>query len=408
MLKFSRTGWVVLSCAWLLGFVTWGSAIIVSPILGVIKTDLFLTYSQAGLLFSLPMIVASLFAIPGGLLADRVGVRVAAGMGAILVGIGGFLRGASADYLMLLFFTSVFGVGWGFIMPNLPKLVSCWFSKKFFGRATGIYSTGVAAGAFFTLAIAAPIYSATGSWQGVFFIWATVAFAIATVWWVLVRDPASCGPTYSGGSKDLSAKLTYTVWKNKDVWLCAFLFFGSVMLYYSLIAWLPSILLEAGVSFQSATLTTSLIPLFSMLGMGVSPLLSDKLGRRKPFLWISFLVCTVILLTLWYVPADHQWFLISILGFMTGTQFALCLTVTTEIVESRFVGSASGVVLSVGYVGVVGSWMTGYILDFSTFFYALVMLSMVSIALMILGLLLPESAHPSRLHNPPPRQDSEH
>ena len=65
----------------------------------------------------------------------------------------------------------------------------------------------------------------------------------------------------------------------------------------------------------------------------------------------------------------------------------------TELVKSRLVGSASGIILAVCYIGAVGGpWISGYIRDlFGDFFYVLVMLMVVAVISALLTFLLPET-----------------
>ncbi|KKK94175.1 hypothetical protein LCGC14_2685510, partial [marine sediment metagenome] len=57
----------------------------------IIKEEFLLSHEQMGLLFSLPIIMLAALAIPGGLLADRIGIRKAAGIGAIVMVAGSLL-----------------------------------------------------------------------------------------------------------------------------------------------------------------------------------------------------------------------------------------------------------------------------------------------------------------------------
>lgn len=91
----SRRRWLIVACAWLMGFAMFAPILCVPPIEHIIKEELLITHEQIGLLFSLPILMVAALAIPGGLLADRIGIRKAAGIGAILMVAGSLARGAS-------------------------------------------------------------------------------------------------------------------------------------------------------------------------------------------------------------------------------------------------------------------------------------------------------------------------
>ncbi|MFQ5761954.1 MAG: MFS transporter, partial [Candidatus Bathyarchaeia archaeon] len=159
-----RYRWVVLSLAWVAGFFAYATPMSVPPMLEILREDLSLNYADVGVLLSLPILMLALLAVPGGMLADKYGIRKAGGVGIALIGVGGFLRGFSQDFTTLLLFSMVFGAGWGISLSNLPKLVGGWFPQKFVGTASGIYGVGILVGATLGLAISLPIMlPATGS-----------------------------------------------------------------------------------------------------------------------------------------------------------------------------------------------------------------------------------------------------
>ena len=63
-------------------------------------------------------------AMPSGALADRIGIRKAAGIGVIVIILGSLLRGTSISFATLLAFSCLYRAGWGPEYPNLTKLVA--------------------------------------------------------------------------------------------------------------------------------------------------------------------------------------------------------------------------------------------------------------------------------------------
>ncbi len=79
----------------------------------ILKEELLLTHAQTSLLYSIPILMIGVVAIPTGFIADRVGVRKAAGIGAIMIAVGSILRGTATDFSSLLAFTFIYGTGLG-------------------------------------------------------------------------------------------------------------------------------------------------------------------------------------------------------------------------------------------------------------------------------------------------------
>lgn len=191
----------------------------IPPILDLVEGDLALTHAQGALIYSAPLLMLTLFATLGGLLADRIGVRRAVGIGATLAGISGLLRGTAPDFLTLLGFTCLYGAGWGLTMPNLPKLVSLKFPHEFVGTATGIYATGITGGAAVILASTVSIVlPMTGSWRGALYFWGVAGLMAATIWWILIREPQA---NPQGEKLIEERKELNHVWRKRSLWLVA-------------------------------------------------------------------------------------------------------------------------------------------------------------------------------------------
>lgn len=116
--------WTILGSASLLGFAMFSPMFCVPPMEHILKEELLLTHAQTSLLFSAPILMLAAVAIPAGLIADRIGIRKAASIGAIIIAVGTILRGTASDASSLLAFSFVYGVGLGWSFPSLPKLVS--------------------------------------------------------------------------------------------------------------------------------------------------------------------------------------------------------------------------------------------------------------------------------------------
>ena len=117
----SRIPWIILGSAWLLGFAIFAPMFCVPPMEHILKAELILTHTQTSLLFSAPILMIVIIAIPAGMIADRIGAQKSAGIGAIIVVVGAILRSTATDASSLLAFTFIYGIGVGWSFPNLPK-----------------------------------------------------------------------------------------------------------------------------------------------------------------------------------------------------------------------------------------------------------------------------------------------
>ena len=110
----------VLRIATLMAFAIWAPLLAVPPLESVLADKLGVSHALTSLLFTGPILMLALIAIPAGFLADRFGLRVTVGAGIIVVALGSALRGIASTYPVLLAFTMLYGAGLGLGFPNLP------------------------------------------------------------------------------------------------------------------------------------------------------------------------------------------------------------------------------------------------------------------------------------------------
>jgi CP family cyanate transporter-like MFS transporter len=358
-----RSSWVILVCAFLMGFALETPLFCVPPIMHIITDELCLSYAQSGLIFSVPLIILAGIAIPSGALADRIGIRRAAGIGVIVIAAGSMLRGLAADFWTLLAFTCLYGVGLGLVLPSLPKLVGGWFPLQRVGFATGVYTTGIVFGIALSMAITLPaVFPITNSFQGVFYIWSIPAVAAAIMWWIVIREPAP-GRRQSEPAGEVK-RPSYRIWTNEALWLVAVLFFIMNYIIFTWLGWAPQLMMDKGAPPALAALMVSVMSWVSIPLNFAAPWVSDRIGSRKLFLWPSFFLFVLALVGAIYAPLSLGWAVVVAVGLAAGAQFPMVMALIPDLVPVEGIGRASGMAMSIGYIGgLVGPWLGGYILD---------------------------------------------
>jgi ACS family glucarate transporter-like MFS transporter len=94
-----------------------------------------------------------------------------------------------------------------------------------------------------------------------------------------------------------------------------------------------------------------------------------------------------------YMPYQWGWALMAVVGITTSGTFAMLLALPIEMLPRNAVGTASGAILSIGYIGgLVGPWLTGKVVDATgNFDRALIGLAVIAALWMVLGFLMPEA-----------------
>ena len=395
--RSSRIPWTILGNACLLGFAMFAPIYCVPPMEHILKQELFLTHAQTSLLFTAPMLMIVAVAIPAGIIADRIGARKAAGIGVIIIAVGAILRGTATDASSLLAFTFIYGVGLGWLFPNLLKLVSTWAPREKAGVATGIFFTGIFAGSALALAITMPlIFPITNTFQGVFFIWSIPPIAAAILWWALVREPTRNSihsKPVSRGNISLRQ-----ISRNKNLWLVSILFLLNNFFFFTWIGWAPALMMLKGATPDLAGLISSITMWVGIPAVLLMPRLAYKLGLRKPFLWVPSIVLAFASWGAIHVSLRMSWLLMALVGVANNTRFVTIMALPVEMMSKEEVGTASGLVLSIGYIGgIIGPLIGGRILDLTgSLDLSLLILVGVSIAAAGIAFTLPETGPKAR------------
>jgi len=148
-----------------------------------------LTYAEAGFIFSTSVLALIILRIPWGILIDRIGVRLAAGLALTLLGASAILRGFATSYETLLLFQLLLGIGLAAVMPFLPKLVASWFPTQKAGLAMGVSISRFAFGDIAGLTVTPYLLMSLGRWRNVFYMYGAWTMTLTAAWWTLAREP---------------------------------------------------------------------------------------------------------------------------------------------------------------------------------------------------------------------------
>ena len=294
----------------------------IGPLLPLIRDDLQLSASSAGLLTTIPVLCMGLFAPVGPMVAARLGPRVAFCICLGLVVGFGMLRALAPAFPLVLLATFGIGVGIG-IAGAIPSMI---VSQRISSRpalGTGAYAGGIVAGSTLGAAAAVPLAIA-GDWRRALLIVSAVSLISIASWLVLVRGERP--------ARALRVAVPHLPWRFATSWLLVAAFGLQSLLFYGIIAWLPNVFVERG---WSTAASGSLVAIFNGVGLittlGV-PLVADRLGARRQQLVLSSAFAAVTMLAIVGLPAlAYVW--VAMLGLSLGTVFPLVLTLPLDVTD---------------------------------------------------------------------------
>jgi len=335
-----------------------------------IMEETSISYAATGLLASVTALVGGLVLPFVGVLVDRWGARNIILLGLAISALGQIMFAYVPSFAWLVVSRAIIGLGVGLLFVGPYSMAAQWFERsKSVGSALGVMFTSDGIGTVFALYLFALVLSALGwrdgSAAGGYFLIAVLILA-----YFLLKDPPHIrqGGNASASSADAYSLSSYLkVIGNRNVIMASAFFIGEWGLYSVIAYWVPTILIEdAGWSEGVAGFLASLYVLIGIIPSVVFGLMSDKMGRRRPFILLAglWMTLTLIVLTLGLAAESYAlvaWMMPLVgLGVYTGMPVALASAV--ESVGSKYVATANGFILGIGFL--VGGFVYPYVMGF--------------------------------------------
>jgi cyanate permease len=346
----SRYQWVILGLVWLILVCGDVAVVIAGPLAHVLIPDVKLTLQQFVSLTTFAFLGGGVFALVGGSLGDRIGVNKVIAIGQITLGLFWALRALGIGYYFLLACTFIGGAGVGLVLPNLPKVIATWFARTKVGLATGIYGTGFWIGMALGLAVAVPWFGS--NWSLAYLVTGVANLACGILWVFFSREAPSRTGVPEAQFSLLSA--LKQVVKLRNLWISGFMLMLAISTISVFIAFIPTSLVTIHkIVPATAGYAVSLAMIGMAVGSYVIPMLSDKLGFRKPFLIVSGILWGIGVFFAWLVaPHSAIWPLLFLAGFGVGAGYSSCLVLPIEApgIRPEIMATGSALVVVVGYI----------------------------------------------------------
>lgn len=355
----------------------------VSPIISLIKEDLHISNTLAGMITTLPLLAFALFSPIVAKLANRFGIERVIFMSLIFLTVGIIIRsisGISALYSRTVLLGLAIAVG----NVLLPSLIKREFPEKI-GFMTGVYSISMNLFGAIASGISIPIALGLGlGWAGALRVWAILSVISLIVWLPQVRKrtTATKKPAETNQPK-------VNLWKSKLAWQVTIYTGIQSTIFYVFVAWLPEILKQKGLSTHEAGYMLSIMLLALLPFTFIVPVIAGKLANQRILVIITaalllggsvgLLYGSIHLAVLWVVA----------LGIGSAFSFSLSMMFFgLRTSNSEQAASLSGMAQSIGYLmAAFGPASFGFIHDQTgNWDIPLIMMIVASILLAIFGL----------------------
>lgn len=354
----------------------------VGPLIGAIRDTTGLSNTMLGLLTTLPLLAFGVLSTLTPLFTRCLGIEgTLAGALALLTG-GLFLRVIPTN-VALFGGTLLAGIAIALGNVLLPSIVKRDFPNHT-GIMTSVYSSILGLGATIAAGISVPLaFDFNWGWHWALGAWGVVSAIAFLAWLPQLRDLTlpRHKKSFLRAMKELGSSIT--------AWQVAIFMGLQSLAFYVILAWLPEILQDRGLTPNAAGWMLSLSQGMGVLGTIILPLWAEKLDDQQGLVWLLVVLEVISLVGLLFPDPFLVGLWVSLIGFSLGGSFGLALLfIVLRTSDTQTATELSGLAQSIGYLlAAVGPTLFGALHDITeAWITPLLFLFLVAVVKLFMGL----------------------
>ena len=312
----------------------------IPPILGILIDTFHISHTEAGVLMSLALFPAIVLSLPGGLLADRFGIRITGTVALAIMILGTVIVAMGNSYWVLGLGRLIIGLGAAVLVVALPKIITTWFAGREIGLAMGVYHTAYPLGTILALNFAGILAYSLG-WQVP--IWGSaVLCAVALLLFIVFIREAKNEQSETLKSGNLLGAIKEAGWKIWCVGIAWAFFAGCTISYFT---YAPDYFISSGKDVTQAGLIAS-APMFgSIVLAALVGMLVDRVRKKWLFAVIGL---AGVALMLFLIPqfTNYAVLLAISMGIFVAMFTPASFALPAEMLPERVRGIGFGIILT--------------------------------------------------------------
>ena len=324
------------------------------PLLGMLMTAFFIPYGISAFFLSF--------------MGDKVGPRRLLCVATVVWGVIMGLMGASGSYAVMLVYRVLLGTTEGPQFSWILKIINRWFPRKEHGRANAVWLFGSPLGSAIGFPLSIWLVASYG-WRASFYALAGLNIVLMLpLLLIFVRD----WPPHAAPEERVETKSKGDFWqdcklfaRDSRFWFLTVYDCGALIFLWGLNSWLPTYLQKVrGFDVQHLGLYSSLPFVFVLVGVALSGLISDLLGKRAILLFVGQFAAGALIYVATIVSDPTSAALVIALsaggfGLTVPAIYALVL----EFLPPSVVASGTGVINGIANaVGALAPFAMGFVI----------------------------------------------
>ena len=361
-----------------------------SPFLPIIRDELSLTLTEAGIITSAAIVTMTTSHLLVGYLGDKGWRDIFIPASVIITAIVVLVSSLATTFLFLTMTMLVLGLAAAGYHPSVFPALTEKFPKSSRAMATGFQAMGGLVGMAIIPFLGVTLLILVGGWRESFVVLAVIGFAVFIPVVLLMRY-AKREPALQYGEREKD--------DGEDGWTRNFVILTIIigfrgMSFRCATLLMPLYLVASHYHYDAilAGYFTTIMLVAGIIGEIVSAPISDRIGKRVPFIILSAAISTPLLFLL-NAPLDQISLLLVLIGF--GFFFFLGVppntAFQTEVTPRERQGLAFGILFSIGAIpGALSPILFGWIGDVFGLQASVMFLVMTTLLATVFSLLLRE------------------
>ena len=344
--------WVVLLVYFLVNALMQLQWIIFAPITSEAVKFYNVPAMQIDLLSLIFMVVYIFVSFPASYIIDTWGIRIGIGIGAVLMGVFGFMKGFyGANYDMVVIAQIGIAIGQPFVMNAVTKVGVRWFPLHERATQSGLSVLAQFVGIIIAMVLTPILFKMYGM-EKMLMIYGIVTLAGAVIFILFNREHPPTPPCPPGHDERIAvfAGLKHIL-KQKDMIYLIIVFFIALGIFNAITTWIEQIVSPRGFTIAEAGIVGALMMIGGIIGASILPVLSDKLRKRKLFMVIGAIGAIPGIVGMTY--AGSYWLLLAsgfVFGFFLLSAAPICYQYGAEICYPAPEATSEGLLLLAGQI----------------------------------------------------------
>lgn len=331
----------------------------VGSIVELIQAEYALTNAAAGFITTLPLIAFAVVSPFVSTLSGKIGHAKTMMLGLLFILLGEGVRSYTGA-VGLFVGTAIIGVGIAIGNVIIPAIIKLYFSEKV-GMVTSIYTSGMCIFAAVGAGISVPLAKGLNlGWKN-----ALAAWFILTIITILIWVPQVKQTQVKTGTAQKTVSKT-SIWKSKLAWWVTLYMGTQSLLFYSLVAWLPTIVTSKGMSDSFAGSMALMFQLMAIPATLLIPALCDKFKDQRILVAVTCVIYALGMLC-FLLGQTQLAVIVAVICMAIGMGGSISLSIAFISLRSPTPARASelsGMSQSAGYLfAALGPIVTGLIFD---------------------------------------------